>query len=222
MIRRRICISGLMGAGKTTCAGLILNALKDRCGKAVVIDADAEAKRLMQGNKAIQQRLAESFGESMISNGDIVFSALGRLAFSSMPKLLALNGIVHPPLLERLKELIFSKSNGCVICDAALIPLWQVEDWFDALMWVQSPFEQRRQRLLKKVPLTPEELTARMLLQQEIVPVPNQTPWIMIHNQGTLEELRPPVLSICAAITGQSNEGAAMPGSMGRPLSLKE
>ena len=81
MSLRRIGISGFMGAGKTTCCGLMAEALRD-AGLAVrVIDADAEAKRIMQNDKAIQEKLAASFGKNVINESGIVFPALAPLAF---------------------------------------------------------------------------------------------------------------------------------------------
>ena len=114
------------------------------------------------------------------------------------PNLRVLNEIVHPVLLEKLRELIFCGDEGRVICDAALIPLWPVEEWFDALLWVHSPFERRYQRLREKLRLSADELSGRMLLQERLMPEPKKAPWITIVNRGTVEQLRHSVLSICA------------------------
>ena len=197
---RRIGISGFMGAGKTTCARLFFDALKRNEETVVLIDADAEAKMLMCGDKTIQKKLVESFGKSVIKGGEIAFSVLGSLAFSSMTKLLALNRIVHPLLLERLKKLIFSKESGCVLCDAALIPLWRIEEWFDALFWIKAPLEERYRRIMNKARITPEELTARMELQQSLFPEPQKAPWNILINEGSIEELRPRVLTLYATM----------------------
>jgi dephospho-CoA kinase len=207
---RRIGISGLMGAGKTTCAGLLVAELHNARGKVRLVDADAEAKKIMRSDKAIQKKLIKSFGETVMSGGEIDFSSLGSLVFGAKSQLLILNSIVHPLLLERLRELIFSKDGGFVICDAALITLWHVEEWFDMLVWVQSSFEKRRQRLMKKAMRSFDELTMRMLLQQEMVPEPKQAPWKIIENQGRIEELQPSIFSLC------------MMANDGRSLSLKD
>lgn len=66
---RRIGISGLMGAGKTTCAGLFFDSLKRKEGNAKLVDADVEAKIVMRGDKTLQKNLAESFGESVMRGG---------------------------------------------------------------------------------------------------------------------------------------------------------
>jgi dephospho-CoA kinase len=207
---RRIGISGLMGAGKTTCAGLFASELQTAEGTVRLVDGDAEAKMIMRGNKEIQKKLTASFGKAVISDGEIDFSSLGSRAFAARSQLLILNKIVHPLLLERLRELIFSTDNGYVICDAALISLWHIEEWFDMLVWVRSSFEKRQERLIKKVKGPSDQLTMRMLLQQEMIPEPKQDPWKTIENQGTIEEMRPQVVSLC------------MMAKNGRSLSMKD
>ncbi len=189
-----------MGAGKTTCAELMRSTLSKDGVSVEMVDADTEAKKLMRSDTSIRKKLGESFGESVVNHGEIVFSSLGTLAFGSKQKLIELNGIVHPLLLERIEELIFSRDSGCVICDAALIPQWHIEEWFDVLFWVQSPFEERRERLVKKAALTKEEITARMLVQQDLFPEPVDVPWKIISNRGTIEELRLTVQSLCASL----------------------
>jgi hypothetical protein len=99
---RRIGISGLMGAGKTTCAGLLFNALHDNGETVKLVDADAEAKSLMRGDKALQKKLVESFGESVVRGGKSFLhrwvhwhSAQGRISSCSTVSciLCCLNGL---------------------------------------------------------------------------------------------------------------------------------
>jgi len=189
-----------MGAGKTTYTGLLCSALRNSGVSVTLIDADVQAKTIMRSDASLPKKLVESFGESVVKDGEIVFASLGKLAFGSMLSLRRLNNIVHPLLLERLKKLIFSMDADCVVCDAALLPLWPVTEWFDSLFWIKSSFDQRRARLLKKVNLTNEEITARMMLQQELIAEPRKAPWNIISNQGTIEELRPIVQFFCSSI----------------------
>jgi dephospho-CoA kinase len=193
---RRIGISGFMGAGKTTCRGLLSAALKGTYPKIRIVDADAEAKRIMRTDETIRNKLAASFGKTIISDKDILFSSLGSIVFGSLSQLRILNEIVYPVLLEKFKELIFFRDEGCVIFDAALIPLWHVEEWFDMLLWVRSPFEKRQQRLMNKLHLPADVVAGRLRIQEQLMPEPHQSPWRIINNQGTIEELRQSVFSI--------------------------
>jgi dephospho-CoA kinase len=186
----RIGIAGFMGAGKSTCAGFIADICGASFGKAFSIDADAEAKRLMQSSPAIKKKLVETFGAGIISRGVIRFPELGEAAFASMENLQALNGIVHPALVGKLEEAVFKKGCPCVIFDAALIPLWHMEKWFDVLVWVRASFEKRYERLKNKTKLPVANLIKRMELQQELFDEPGRAPWNIIVNHGTREELK--------------------------------
>src|SRR5512136_948088 len=95
----RLGIGGYMGAGKSACASLCAEAAGMR-----VIDADAEAKLLMENDSRIRKELARAFGQSIIARGAINFTALGAAAFASPAAMQKLNSIVHPPLVLRLRD----------------------------------------------------------------------------------------------------------------------
>jgi dephospho-CoA kinase len=185
----RIGIAGFMGAGKSTCARFLSDAGGTSSGTARIIDADAEAKRLMQSDEGIKNKLVETFGPSVISRNAMVFQALGEAAFSSAENLRTLNTIVHPALVKRLKERTFLNADARLIFDAALIPLWHIEKWFDVLIWIRASFEKRYERLKNKTGLPAETILTRMELQQALFEEPKQPPWNIIENHGTREEL---------------------------------
>ena len=184
MLYRKIGIAGFMGSGKSTCARLLAN------GASQVIDADAVAKALMTGDKELQGRLIEAFGGSIIEGGAISFRRLGRIVFGAVNELVKLNAIVHPPLVERLQGLVCQSGSSRCILDAALIPLWGIERWFDACLWVHASAACRLKRLKEKYrDLDEEMLRNRMRLQEEVLSVPDRLPWIRVENEGSVEEL---------------------------------
>jgi dephospho-CoA kinase len=172
----RIGIAGYMGAGKSTCARSF--ASED----ALIIDADAEAKRIMAESGAIHEALRAAFGEAAVdADGKINTGVLGRAAFESVDTLLTLNGITHPPLVEYLDTVISGCQKPLCILDAALIPLLGVESWFDLCIWVDAPFETRLKRLLAKRPDVVEaELVNRMRMQEAVMSTPNGGDWVII------------------------------------------
>jgi len=173
----RIGLAGYMGAGKSTCARSF--ASED----ALIIDADAEAKRLMAHSHAIQESLRAAFGEAVVdAEGKINAGALGRAAFESVDTLLTLNGITHPPLVEYLDAAVSGCRKPLCILDAALIPLLGVESWFDLCIWVCAPFETRLKRLLAKRPDVSEaELVNRMRMQEAVMSAPDEGgDWVMV------------------------------------------
>ena len=174
-----------MGAGKSTSAGMFA------VGHATVVNADVEAKALMAGDKRVRRQLEDTFGAGIIEENALSFKALGRIVFSARDHLLQLNAIVHSPLLLRLGKLIDACEDGYCILDAALAPLWRIEKWFDACLWIEAPRDLRFERLRRTVPdLGDKEIAQRMRLQEETVSTPTSDVWTVISNDGTLEQLR--------------------------------
>ena len=171
----RIGIAGYMGAGKSTCAHAFCSL------DTIIIDADTEAKLLMQSDLKLQLDLKNAFGESVIDGDKVLFNELGRKAFSSVGTLLTLNKIIHPPLVKHLQSRIRNDENTNCILDAALIPLLHIESWFDLCVWADSPFAVRLERLkAKRADMEEEELCRRMRLQEEVMPIPQSERWIKL------------------------------------------
>jgi dephospho-CoA kinase len=206
MLGKKIGIAGYMGSGKTTCARLLAR------GHARIIDADAEAKALMATDTELRGRLRAAFGGSIIESGAISFRELGRVVFGAKSELVKLNGIVHPPLVRRLCELVGQGGGAQRILDAALIPLWGAERWFDVCLWIDASFDRRLHRLKEKYrDLDEASLRNRMRVQEELMPAPGGPPWIRVVNEGSLEELAAAVVSMRGLLAGP----AAREGQMG-------
>jgi len=185
MKRCTIGIAGYMGSGKTTCSRA-LAAEPD----VFVVDGDVEARGIMLWNASLQHRLTQSFGEGIVENGTIDFGKLGALVFSDLRELRKLNAIVHPLLLDRLRKTIFERENGIIVVDAAVLPLWNIEDWLDLRIWIDASSETRFARLLhKNSALSAEDIRARMRQQEALFPPPDTENWIYVANErdaGTL------------------------------------
>jgi dephospho-CoA kinase len=163
----RIGIAGYMGAGKTTCARSF------ESGGARVIDADAEAKALMARDCLVRDGLRAAFGDSVAGEDGVRTGVLGRAAFQSAESLRALNRVTHPPLVALLETLVLGCAEPLCILDAALIPLWNIEPWFDLCVWFDAPFEMRLARVrAKRADIDERELVRRMRLQEEVMDVP--------------------------------------------------
>jgi dephospho-CoA kinase len=183
--KSRIGIAGYMGAGKSTCAGLLACATT----RVRVIDADREAKLMMNGDESIRRQLAAAFGASVIHENSIGFGQLGKAAFASVRAMRMLNSIVHPALVKRLHDLVFAGPDPCIL-DAALIPMWGIASWFDLCLWVTADPVLRRERLMAKSGLMPEQITMRMSVQETLVRVPDGQPWTIVGNEGSIDDLR--------------------------------
>ena len=173
-----------MGAGKTTYARALACDYQVR-----LIDADFEAKRMMNNDSEIKSKIRGCFGNQVFVNDSINYQELGRTAFSSIEKIKLLNGIVHPPLLKRIYGLLNEDCAELKLVDAALIPLWNIEKWFNILLWINASFETRFQRIKQKNTLGDEELKHRMYLQQQLFNPPDPSLWIYVENRGGSMEI---------------------------------
>lgn len=191
---RRIGIAGHMGAGKSTCAGYFAHA------RLRIIDGDREAKLLVSHDEAIKQRLALTFGASVITGGSVDFRELGKAAFASVQSMRTLNAIVHPALVQRLKDMVFDQSAPCVL-DAALIPPWGIDSWFDLCLWVTASPQIRRARVLAKTGLSPDQISIRMSVQESLIGVPTGDRWLHVENEGSLDDLETRLNEIIAGRT---------------------
>ena len=185
-IVRRVAIAGYMGAGKSTCAQLLASP------NARIIDADREAKLLMDSDESIKRRLAAAFDVSVIDGNSVEFERLGKAAFASVRTMRILNGIVHPSLVTRLEGLLSLEAGPCIL-DAALIPMWGIESWFDRCLWVTAPRSLRRARTKAKTGMPLGQINLRMKVQEALFGPPAAAAgplWTIVENDGTLEELR--------------------------------
>lgn len=184
-----------MGSGKSTCAKFFADA------GAMLINADLEAKALMESDQQILQELKTEFGNFIVENGKISYSRLGMIVFGSVEPLLKLNSITHPPLLKRLKKLLSNEDYETVVLDAALIPLWNIDSWFDFRIWVEASRQIRINRILKKNPsFGKEQLLKRMDIQESTFSPPSPQRWSYISNDDSVELLGQKVFSFLQQI----------------------
>ncbi|MBD3344305.1 MAG: dephospho-CoA kinase [Chitinivibrionales bacterium] len=177
-------VAGYMGAGKSTVAQILKKHIPCR-----VIDADNDAKQLMNGNEKIRKDLVAAFGSDIIGDNTIIFHKLGEYVFRSLQNLKLLNSIVHPELLKHLASELEKNRKGNVICDAALIPLWGIESWFDTAIWIHADHSIRRHRLESSGKLDPAAIEKRMRLQEMLFDAPSGKPWYIIENNSVISTL---------------------------------
>ncbi|MDD5676007.1 MAG: dephospho-CoA kinase [Chitinivibrionales bacterium] len=174
---RTIGVAGFMGSGKTFvaryCAGT----------RGEIIDADLAAKQVMNGDDALKRELAGAFGPLVVSQGALNFTELGAAAFADSSRLKTLNAIVHPRVVAYLYQCVKSVAADLCILDAALIPVWDIESWFDALLWIEASPAVRLDRLKKKSALDEAALLRRMRLQEELLAPPRGTKWRTVVNE---------------------------------------
>jgi dephospho-CoA kinase len=185
----KIGIAGYMGAGKSSCIQLL------EMPSLLSLNADQIAKSLMLQSAEIKHELTKQFGEKACPDNNINFKFLGSIVFNSPSALKQFNAIVHPPLLKHLHHLMtesFDPVIRFVLLDAALIPLWNIEPWFDLLIWVDAPAELRLMRLIERShgALSKNDILKRMNEQETLFRKSSGYTWVDILNNGSGDDLK--------------------------------
>jgi dephospho-CoA kinase len=195
-------ITGRIATGKSTAA----REFAKFGGK--IIYADLIGREVVEERPPVLSKLIRAFGPEIVTpQGILKRRELGRMVFASPEKMELLNKIVHPPLLQRLKEELdlCATDPEChlVIIDAALLVDW---DWHKDMDWTVCVIASRESQImrLKEKGLSDEEILDRINSQKsqdELVAASD----FVIENDGTIEELRVKVEKIYAEIISKSS-----------------
>ncbi len=195
-------LTGNIASGKTT-VGLMLLEL----GLSAYIDADNVVHELYLPGQALPHALAEAFGPGMLdSAGGVDRRALGAIVFENPERLRQLEAIVHPAVREALLAKVRALPPDAT---GALDAIKLVESGYAPFchgLWIVTcPPEIQLQRLIEQRGLSAEEAHARLAAQPPIAAkLPLAT--AVIHNDGSLENLRQQVTDAWRAFTASLAE----------------
>ena len=121
----RVGLTGGIGSGKSTVSAL----LAER--GAIVVDADAIARAIVEPGEPALSEIAEAFGAEVIGpDGALDRSRLAALVFGDPDALERLNAVTHPRIAQRSAEMIAqAPTDAVVVYDMPLL----VEQGPDAL-----------------------------------------------------------------------------------------
>jgi len=125
-------LSGTVGSGKST----VLRILEDLGAEG--IEADRIGHELL-GEPEIVDKVAALLGDGVRGKeGELNRSRIREMVFSDAAVLEEYNNLLHPPLLDRIKEWLDRprEENRVAVVAAALIPEWGIESWFDEVWCV--------------------------------------------------------------------------------------
>lgn len=159
----KVALTGNIAAGKSTVAELF------RRWGATVIDADAIVRELQQPGTPVLAAIVERFGAAVLrEDGEPDRARLRTLVMADAEARDALNRIVHPAVARRSAELLAAareRGDRIVVSDIPL--LFEAADpaAFDVVVLVDAPERVRRERLIARRGLSPEEAD-RMIAAQ--------------------------------------------------------
>jgi len=183
-------LTGGIGSGKSIVAEIF------RTLGVPVFDADAEAKKILFENRAVNQKVAQTFGKIICdAHGMTDRKKLAELVFSDKDKLSQLNSIIHPEVQKKFME--FSKqrsANKYAIKEAAILFETGTYKVLDTVILVTAPAEQKISRVMKRDGLTRQEIQKRMNNQWDDAQKIKRAQHIIVNDEKEL--LLPQVLRI--------------------------
>jgi dephospho-CoA kinase len=188
-------LSGGVGSGKSTVAELLA-----RHG-AVVIDADAVAREVVEPGTPGFAAVVARFGDDVVADRRLDRPALAKIVFADEQSRLDLNAIVHPLVARRTHELAAAAPQDAVlIYDVPLLvetnPLRMD---FDVVVIVEASVEVRLRRLAERG-MSEQDARARMASQatdEQRRAVADE----VIVNNGSRDELAADVDRLWARLT---------------------
>ena len=156
----RVALTGGIGSGKTTASRL----LAER--GAVVIDADAIAREVVEPGEPALDEIRAAFGDDILDpEGRLDRSRLAGIVFADEAARERLNAITHPRIAERSAQLWEAAPEGAVVVyDMPLLVENGLTDGWDAIVVVDAPDDVRLERLVQRG-LAYEDARARMAAQ---------------------------------------------------------
>lgn len=158
-----IALTGGIASGKSTIARRLAEL------GAVVVDADALAREVVEPGEPALDAVRRAFGDAVVAeDGTLDRAALGRIVFADPAKRHMLNGIVHPAILHRSHELFRAALDrdprAVVVYDVPLIDARGVGE-FDRVVVADAPADLRIDRLVRLRGMTEEDARARVAAQ---------------------------------------------------------
>jgi dephospho-CoA kinase len=164
-----------------------------------VIDADIEARKVVEVGQKAYQKILDTFGTDIqTENGEIDRVKLGSIVFHQEEKRLQLNAIVHPAVRERMneeKERLISLGVKAVVLDIPLLFESNLTHMVDKILLVYVNHEVQLARLMNRNQLPEEEALARIYSQMSLTDKISLADEV-INNNESIENTKQQLLQI--------------------------
>jgi dephospho-CoA kinase len=181
----KIGLTGGIASGKSVAASRL------RELGAVLVDADALAREVVEPGSPGLARIVEAFSSGILTpEGNLDRPRLGALVFGNPDRLAVLNGIVHPLVRERAAALVAAAPAGAVVVqDIPLLVETGQGSHFHLVVVVDAPDDVRVQRMVQHRHMSEADARARMSAQatrKDRLAAAD----VVLENSGSKEELR--------------------------------
>ena len=176
----KVGLTGGIGAGKSTVAHIF-----EVLG-IPVYHADQEAKRLMQTNPVLIEKIRMAFSDKAYADGILDRKFLSSVVFNDKEQLELLNSIVHPFTIQDGKDWMKKQTSPYAIKEAALIFESGSQGEFDSIIGVFSPTTLRIQRTIQRDQVEREKVLHRMEKQLDESIKMKLCDHVLINNEQSL------------------------------------
>ena len=178
-------LTGGIASGKTTVSDYLKSL------GVCVIDADEVAHEVTSPGSAGFKEIIEEFGEDLLTaEGNLNRKKLGEIVFSDKEALSKLNAIVHPLVIENIRQMLVKiECSPCVVLDVPLLFESGMDDLCDEVWVVAVDEDTQVKRLMERDGYNLDEATRRVNAQmplEEKVRRANR----VLDNTGTIEETK--------------------------------
>ena len=155
-----ISIVGKSGSGKSTIART-LSSLDERM---LHVDIDKISHQVLTF-KEVQDALQNTFGTDVVIEGEVQRKVLGQIVFTTPEQMQKLTDITWHHMEKSIDSIIENNPNKIILLDYLLLPKTKYFDQSDLRIWVEAPFEDRLNRVIKRSineePITPKYFQKR-------------------------------------------------------------
>jgi dephospho-CoA kinase len=204
----RVGLTGGIGAGKSEVSRRLAG------HGAVVIDADAIAREVVEPGTDGLAEVVEAFGPGVLGpDGRLDRPQLGEVVFADPDQRSRLNAIIHPRVGARMAELEREAGPGAIVVhDVPLIAEGGQAGAYDLVVVVDVPPRVQVERLARNRGMTRDQARARMAAQvsrEQRLAIAD----IVIDNSGSLTELDRQVGDLWAELRRRRNPVTRRPAA---------
>ena len=184
----KVGVTGGIGSGKSTVCRLF-----SQKGVAVY-DSDAAAKRLMQEDDGLRERLIGRFGPETFRDGRLDRAYLAGVVFDDSQALAELNALVHPVVMRDFDAWAARQEGDYVILESAILFEAGLEECVDKTVAVLAPRELRIERTCRRDKCQPEHVGRRIAAQLDDDTLSRRADYVVVNIFE--EDLEPDVVKL--------------------------
>lgn len=197
-------LTGGMGCGKSTAAAMFADRGFRR------LDADQTVRDELLPSPAVAAAIRDRLGPAMLAaDGSVRRDRVAEVVFQDPAALAWLEGLLHPRLLARWRELFAQSRGTAFIAEVPLLFEKGLENWFDFTVCVTTDSALQLRRLEQRG--IPEELARQRLARQLPLARKCELADHVLLNDGTPEFLREQVNALADRLLNSQSDRPAGP-----------